>query len=95
MLSMIKALGLQERIRLLSIINYFFVGLPSAYMLAITFNIGINGLWYGQLICYFFNLVGYSYYVYKVNWSDISDKCHDDLERELMIINKLSESDSY
>lgn len=75
MQSMIKALGLQEKVQLVSMFNIFFVGLPAAYIFAIPLGYGINGLWFGEIIGFTFNLISYSYLVFTSNWYEISSKC--------------------
>lgn len=67
-------------------LNIFLVGLPSAYWMAITLNYGINGLWYGEIIGFSLNLIGYSYLVFQVDWSKISESVQDDMEKEMLLL---------
>lgn len=65
----------------MSMVNIFFVGLPMAYLMAITLDFGIDGLWYGEIVGFGFNLIGYGYIVFSsADWSAISLKCQIEME---------------
>lgn len=83
MQSMIKALGLQKKVEVFSIFNNLIVGVPMAYLMAIPCGFGINGLWYGESVGLVLNLIGNSYIVFTSDWKEISQKCQDEMDREV------------
>lgn len=81
--SVIKALGLQEKVKYCTLFNYFLISLSFAYFFAIYCEVGINGLWYGAIIGLISNSACYIFVIYCSDWKEISESCQDEMELEL------------
>lgn len=71
---------MQRQVQLTSMFNIFFVGLPMAYLMAITLDLSINGLWYGAMIGFGFNLLSYSRVVFTTDWCEISVNIQNEMQ---------------
>ena len=89
MLCVIKALGLQVKIQVVSTLNILLLGTSLAYYIAIVQGVGINGLWYGEFFGFFANLIVYSYIVFGADWHTISQRCMEEQETECQNIDDM------
>lgn len=94
MLATIKALGIQEKAQYFAFFNIFLVGLPTAYVFVEPLGFGINGLWYGMIIGLGLNFIGYIYLVLQSDWREISENCQDEMDKELLLIEKSTKGSS-
>lgn len=92
MICVIKGLGLQQNVQMFSVFNLLITATVSAYLFACVLNFGINGLWYGELIGFTFNLAGCSYIVFNADWSAISKKCQEEQELQLQSLKEDDET---
>ena len=76
----IKGLGIQQEAKNYAFISFFFVGLPSSYMLGIRLEQGIYGLWYGFAIGLFVLNSFYINLITSTNWEDIVISIQKSLE---------------
>ena len=67
----IKGLGIQQRAQNSALVSFFFVGLPSAYLLAFHYGYGIEGLWYGYSIGLLILVLLYSFLIFTADWNEI------------------------
>ena len=95
MLSTIKGIGLQEKAQFISMLSFFMIGLPSAYLCGITFGYGINGLWYGFAVGLFVLIILYSLLLLRTDWTIESKNIRKDIKRQADSVSCDSQKEFY
>ena len=67
----IKGLGLQDQAQNYAMFSFFLISLPASYLFSLTFEYGINGLWYGFSIGLFVLILFYLKLILFSNWNHI------------------------
>ena len=84
----IKGLGLQQKAQKFAFISFFFISLPSAYIIAIRYEFGINGLWYGFAIGLLVINISYIFLIKSANWDTIVLDIQNTIETQLSNLEK-------
>jgi MATE family multidrug resistance protein len=78
----IKGLGKQKIASVIALVILYPINIPLAYTFGFVWNLGLNGLWYSQLISVF--LMGGSYFLVIVyyDWNEIARKIIENLKEK-------------
>ncbi|KAI5269600.1 Multidrug And Toxin Extrusion Protein 1 [Manis pentadactyla] len=70
----LRGTGKQKIGAVLNAIGYFIFGFPIGVTLMFAAKLGIIGLWYGLIVCVFFQALFYSIYIWKRNWNRVAEQ---------------------
>jgi len=78
----IQGLNIVSKIKFVTIISYWGVGIPVAWYLMFKKDMKLVGLWYGPTVACMLNFIYYEYIVNTVDWQDIANKMGEKLNAE-------------
>ena len=68
----ISGLNLMAKVKWVTTINYWVIGIPVALYLMFKLDMGIEGLWYGPTLACAFNYFIYEYVIKSADWHEIA-----------------------
>jgi Na+-driven multidrug efflux pump len=70
----ISGLGLMEKVKYVTIFNYWVLGIPLSYYAMFKQNLALKGLWYGPTLACMMNYVLYEIKIRSSDWQLICDE---------------------
>jgi len=67
---LINGIGKQATASLFTLTGFWFLGVPTAYVLFVVLNMGMSGLWTGPILALTFCFIGYYGLLLKVDWRE-------------------------
>jgi Na+-driven multidrug efflux pump len=64
----ISGLNLMDKVKWVSMINYWAVGIPLSYFLMFKKDMALEGLWYGPTVACLLNYVSYEIAIRRFDW---------------------------
>jgi MATE family multidrug resistance protein len=64
----ISGLGIIDRVKFVTIVNYWVIGIPISFYLAFRLHMALEGLWYGPTMAVFLNYCIYEYEIRQADW---------------------------
>ena len=83
-----RGLSMQGHAAIASIVAYYVIGLPLAYLFGLHMQYEVKGLWMGQFLGAAVHCASVLYLVYKhYNWREIAKETHDRIEKDNQIMH--------
>ena len=70
---LISGLSLLSKVKNITLINYWAIGIPISIYLMFSLNMGLAGLWYGPTVACALNFSFYQYNILKADWQALAD----------------------
>ena len=80
--SNIQGLGLVKKVRYVTMVDYWVVGIPVSLITMFKFDLGLAGLWLGPTIACALNWGIYYHYTSSVDWDKVAEETVKRLEEE-------------
>lgn len=80
-----RGLSRQASSSIISLLSYYVFSLPLQYLFGFYFNLGVTGLWMGQMFSAAFHMFSQLYLTYKhYDWNQIAKEAYERVQRDLL-----------
>jgi MATE family multidrug resistance protein len=79
----VRAIGYQKYGSIVSLIGYWFLSIPAAYLFAFTLDLRLIGIWLGVPIGTLVASFSYAIILFSIDWEKVALECNDRLKESL------------